>query len=209
MIKKITVVLSLIILSQFAVAQEYKAGKHYEALPVPVATQDKKRIEVVEVFWYGCSHCFNFEPIIHAWEKKQEDDVLFRQSPAVWNGTMKLHARAFFTAKALGVSDELDAAIFNEMNVKRSRLKDESVIAGLFVKNGIDKDKFSKTFNSFGVTSQVSLAESRAKSYRVQGTPELIVNGKYRVSSTMTGNQADMLKVVDFLIAEERKKLAK
>lgn len=209
MIKKIAVVLSLLMFSQFIAAEEYKAGKHYEVLPAPVVTQDKNRIEVVEVFWYGCSHCFNFERVIHAWEKKQSDDVLFRQSPAVWNGTMKLHARAFFAAKALGVSGELNPAIFSEMNVKKNRLKNEAAIADVFVKAGVDKDKFSKAFNSFGVNSQVSLAESRAKSYRVQGTPEIIVNGKYRVSSSMSGSQTNMLKVVDFLVAEERKMLAK
>ena len=122
---------------------------------------------------------------------------------------MKLHARAFYTAHALGIAEKMNAVIFSEMNVKKNRLKNEEAIAKLFVKNGVDKGKFSKTFNSFGVTSQVGLAESRANSYRVKGTPEIIVNGKYRVSSTMVGSQANMLKVADFLIAEERKKLGK
>jgi thiol:disulfide interchange protein DsbA len=202
--------LLLFSLSPFALAAEqYTAGKDYEVLPAPVVTQDKKKIEVVEVFWYGCGHCYNFEPMVHAWEKKQGDDVLFKQSPAIWNNSMKLHARAFFTAKALGVSDQLNPAIFSEMNVKRKRLSSESEIAKLFVKNGVDEETFTKTFNSFGVTSQVSLADTRAKSYRIQGTPEMVVNGKYRVSSSMTGSQAYMLKVVDFLVEKERQALAK
>ena len=121
---------------------------------------------------------------------------------------MRLHAKALYVAKALGKADEINAAIFTAMHVKKSRLMTESSLADIFEAHGVDKKTFAKTFNSFGIRSQVNLADSRAKSYRIQGTPEMVVNGKYRVSTSMTGSQGNMLKVVDFLVEKERALLA-
>ena len=190
-------------------ADTYVAGKHYEVLSTPVATRDKTKVEVVELFWYGCIHCYHFEPVIQAWKKKQDSDVDFQSMPAMWNKDMILHAKAFYTAKALGNFDKMSEVLFNTMNVKKNRLKNEAAIKKVFVDNGVDAQKFDQVFNSFGVRSQVSLADSRARSYRLQGTPEMVVNGKYRISSTMAGGQAQMLKVVDFLVARERKAMSK
>lgn len=190
-------------------AENYVAGKHYEVLPAPIATRNKKKVEVVELFWYGCSHCFDFEPMLITWKAKLSNDVDFHQMPAMWNPVMKLHAQAFYTAKALGILDRLHQSFFNTLNLEKKRINDEDSLAVYFSRFGVDKTKFDKTFNSFGVTSQVSLAESRARSYRIQGTPEIIVNGKYRVSSTMAGSQGNMLKVALFLVEKERLTLPK
>lgn len=210
MLKNIAKLACLFILfSNVAIAEEFEAGKDYEVLPAPVITHDKSKVEVVELFWYGCTHCFHFEPMLNAWKAKQADDVDFLRVPAMWNSSMQLHAKAFYTAKALGVLDKMHPVIFHAMNVEHNRLRTEDAIAELFAKQGLDAEAFSKTFNSFGVNSQVKLAESRAKSYRLQGTPEMVVNGKYRLSTSLTGSQEKMLKVADFLIAKERAALAK
>ena len=185
----------------------FEAGKHYEVLPQPVSTSNKNKIEIVEVFWYGCRHCFNFEPAVQAWKKKLPEDAYFQQLPAVWNSSMKLHARAFFTAKSMKALDKVHQPLFNALNVQRKKLNDEGSIRALFVANGADGDKFDKTFNSFGVNSQLQIADSKTKGYRVQGTPELIVNGKYRVSSSLAGSQEKMFEVVEHLIEKERKAL--
>lgn len=190
-------------------ADEYVAGTHYEVLPSPVKTRDSSKIEVIELFWYGCSHCFHFEPLLGAWKSKLPADVDFHYVPAIWHKTMELHARAFFTAQALGVEDKMHDILFNTLNVQRKKLNDEESIANLFVQQGVSKKDFEKTFNSFGVNSQIALTKSRALSYRIQGTPEMIVNGKYRLSGSMTGSQAKMLEVANFLIAKERAELPK
>ncbi|MCK5880487.1 MAG: thiol:disulfide interchange protein DsbA/DsbL [Sinobacterium sp.] len=210
MIKYISAFLlsALMSVSAFS-ADEYTAGKHYDLLKTPVTTRDAKKVEVVEVFWYGCIHCFNFEPMMQAWKKAQAADVDVYTMPAMWNANMKMHAKAFYTAKALGKFDQMNDVLFQTMNVKRNRLKTEASVKSVFVANGVDAKKFDATFNSFGVKSQVNLADSRAKSYGIQGTPEIVVNGKYRVSSVSAGGQAQMLKVVEFLIAKERATLAK
>ncbi len=193
---------------QVTMAEEFKAGTHYQVLSPAVVTSDKTKIEVVELFWYGCGHCYKFEPLLQAWKKQQQADVTVLGQPAIWNATMQLHATAFYTAKALRVLDTLHPAIFRTMHVEKNRLNNQKAIEKVFTKQGVDAQKFNKTFASFGVQSQVKLADSRARSYGVQGTPEMVVNGKYRISASLAGSQPKMLEVASFLIEKERQALA-
>lgn len=188
--------------------EQYVAGENYLVLDQPVRTRDSSKVEVVELFWYGCHHCYDFEPLIKQWKKQLSEDVDFWQSPAMWNGPMKTHARMFFTAKALGVKDKLHDAIFTAMNVEDKPMANPKEIEDFFADFGVDREKFRKTFDSFGVTSQIKQADARARSYQIRGTPEVVVNGKYRVTAGMAGgSQAGMLKIVDYLIAKERAQL--
>ncbi|MGK2913917.1 MAG: thiol:disulfide interchange protein DsbA/DsbL [Porticoccaceae bacterium] len=188
-----------------APAADYREGQQYKTLPTPVRTSDASRIEVTEVFWYGCSHCFSFEPLVDKWAHTLPADVVLARSPAIWHPTMELHARAFYTAKALGVLDKLHLPLYEAMNLRKAKLASEQEIRELFIANGVPLDKFTQTFNSFGVTSAIKQADARQRGYQVEGTPEMIVNGKYRVTAAMAGGQEGMLKVVDFLVAQERK----
>lgn len=208
---KITALFSLIlsVLPLFAQAQlleePYIAGEHYLLLDKPVSTHDKSKIEVVEIFWYGCPHCFTFEPMVKQWESQLPADVDFLRMPAMWNNPMKEHARIFYTAKALGVLDKIHEAIFTSLVVERKRLTDEEEIEELFVKYGVDKEAFRKTFKSFGVSNQVKQADVRTRrDYKISGTPEVIVNGKFRVTGQSAGGQGNMFKVVNYLINKER-----
>ncbi len=184
---------------------QYQAGVHYEVLPNPARTLDTNKIEVMEVFWYGCSHCWAFEPLIHSWKENIADDVIFARTPAIWRNVMKVHARVYYAAEALNMSDDLHNDIF-AMLAKNPRLEDQKQFAEAFANYGVSEEKYLKTVSAFGITGKVSQAESRArKNYRVQGTPEMIVNGKYRISGKMAGSQAGMLQVVNYLIDLERK----
>lgn len=186
------------------VAEPYKAGVNYEVLPEPVATADPSKIEVVEVFWYGCSHCYAFEPKLNPWVAALPEDVNFVRVPAVWHPTMAMHAKAYYTARALKVVDDLHEHIFEAMNLKKQKLKNEDEIAKLFEGQGVDPERFSKVFNSKGIEMAVDLATSKQQRYRIQGTPEMVVNGKYRISSRENGSQEGMLKVAAYLIKKER-----
>lgn len=188
-----------------APATPYVEGRHYRRVPTPVRTSDPHSIEVTEVFWYGCSHCFSFEPLVEKWSHTLPTDVVLVRSPAIWHPAMELHARAFYTAKALGVLDKLHQPLYEALNLRKAKLASEQEIAELFVSNGVALDNFTKTFNSFGVTSAIKQADARQRGYQIEGTPEMVVNGKYRVTAAMAGGQEGMLKVVDFLIAQERK----
>jgi len=208
MIRNFTTLAFLLLMVPMAVnAQTFVAGTHYDVLETQVRTRDSSKVEVVEVFWYGCSHCYSFEPFVKQWKKNKPDYVDFWASPAIWNATMKLHARAFYAAKALGVFEKLHEPLFTILVVERKRLSNEKEIENLFADYGVDREQFKKTFNSFSINSQVNQADARARSYKVTGTPEVIVNGKYRVSGRSAGGQAKMMEVVDFLINLERDNL--
>ncbi len=209
MIKRLLLVLPLMFFGLSCSAADdaqpsYVAGVHYDVITPRTWTADSSKIEVAEFFWYGCGHCYNFEPMIQQWKKNMPDDVSFRGIPAIWRKGMDLHAKAFYTAEALGVLDKMHLVIFQAMNVDRKRLSSKAEIEALFTANGVDAEKFSKTFDSFGIDSQVRKAEAQGKSAGLTGTPALMVNGKYYVSGRKAGGQAEMLKVVDFLVAKER-----
>ncbi len=185
--------------------EKYVAGTHYQVLDTPVRTGDAEKIEVLEVFWYGCGHCFSFEPLVEDWHAKAPDDVDFQLLPAVWNPLMKVHAQAFYTAQSLGVLDKLHTAIFSAINVERNRLQNERQLATLFAKHGVSEDDFSEAFNSFSVRTRVNQLDRRMRDYQIQSTPNMVVNGKYLVTTNQSvPTQQEMLNVVDFLVQKER-----
>lgn len=195
----------LLFLPAMVLAANYEAGKHYAVLPDPIPTIDPDKVEVVEVFWYGCIHCYKFEPLISKWRAGRSDQIKFVPVPATWNKRVQIHAQAFYTALALGKLDEMHGAFFKALHAERKKLANEKEIAELFAKFGVDEETFSKAFNSFGVKSLVTQADAKVRGYHIEGTPELIINGKYRVTASMAGGQAEMLQVADFLIAKEQK----
>jgi len=182
----------------------YKAGEHYDIIAPAIRTANPDKIQVTEFFWYGCGHCYNFEPLIGNWKKSLGDDVVFQGSPAVWAPQMELHSKAYYAAQVLGVLDTMHLPLFQAMNVDRKRLASEGEIAALFEANGVAEADFVKAYNSFGVSSMVRQASSRAKAAKITGTPEIMVNGKYRVTTRKAGSQAKMLEIVDYLIEQER-----
>ncbi len=209
MIKQLFLSLSLLVFGLVCVAADdavktYVEGTDYDLITPPVRAVDPGKIEVAEFFWYGCGHCYAFEPILQAWEKTMPKDVSFRRIPAVWQEKMELHAKAYYTAEALGVLETMNPVIFQAMNVDRKPLASQAEIAELFTAHGVTEADFNKAFNSFGVSSQVKQAVAIGKAAQLTGTPALMVNGKYHVSGRKAGSQADMLKVVDFLIEKER-----
>ena len=117
---------------------------------------------------------------------------------------MAIHAQAFYAAQALGVLDKVHDRLFAALNVDRRKLDTEDELAAFFAEQGVKEQDFRKAFSSFGVENSVKQADARARSYRITGTPELVVNGKYRISAKTAGSPEAMLKVVDFLVAQER-----
>lgn len=205
----------LILLCQFlampAVAQadKYIAGTHYTVLEKPVRTADPSRIEVAEVFWYGCPFCFNFEPLMNNWVQNSPADINFVRFPAIFNSLMGIHAQVFYTAQALNVVEQVHDPIFNTLVVQRKQLQTEDQIVALFADHGVDKDATRKAFNSFSVKTKLKQAQKLTNDYKARGTPSMVVNGKYIVSiAGAVSDQQLMLDVVDYLVEEERTKQA-
>jgi protein dithiol oxidoreductase (disulfide-forming) len=196
--------LPLIACSAQEAPDKYQAGegKDYEILATPVRTSDPDKIEVAEAFWYGCSHCFHFEPTLEPWITALPKDVYFVGVPVVWdNPTRALHAKMFYTAQQLKKLDTLHSAIFVAMNENNKQFQDEGEIAKFFSDNGVNPKDFARMFNSFGVDSLVKQSEAKVRGYNVTGTPTIIVNGKYKVM----GSPEKMIAVANFLIEKERK----
>lgn len=183
----------------------YVDGTHYETIEKPVRTADPNKIEVTEVFWYGCQHCYAFEPLLDSWVDKLPSDVAFVRSPGMWNELMEVHAQIFYTAQALDMVEKVHPVAFNEIHQKGNYLQTAAEVKALFVAQGASEADFDKTWSSFGVTSSVKQAGTRMRDYGIRGVPNLVVNGKYRITvGGAVATQADMLKVVDFLVAKER-----
>ena len=203
-------VLALVLLlpltvSSYAQIERYVAGTHYTELSVPVNTNDSSKIEVIEAFWYGCVHCFSFEPLINDWASKLPEDVDFKLFPAMWNDWMKIHGQIYYAAEALDAVDLLHEHVFNAINVERNRLQNEEQIGALFVEHGISEEDFERAFNSFSVRTKVNQAEKRMQDYQIRSTPNMVVNGKYVIATgAAVTTQQEMLEVVNFLVEKER-----
>jgi len=183
----------------------YVEGTHYETIASPVRTADPNKIEVTEIFWYGCPHCYAFEPLISSWEEKLPSDVAFVRSPGMWNQTMEIHAQIFYAAEALGFTGKIHDVAFNEIHRNRNYLQTEEVVKDMFVNAGVAPDAFDKAWKSFSVTSAVKRAGTRMRDYGVRGVPSMVVNGKYLVSvGGPVATQTDLLKIVDFLVQKEK-----
>ena len=201
----VLLVLTPFMLSSYGQIERYVAGTHYMEIANPVNTRDSSKVEVIEAFWYGCSHCFRFEPLITNWEENKADDVDFVRFPALWNNLMKIHAQVYYAAEALDAVDVLHEHIFNAINVERNMLQNEGQISELFAEHGVSQEDFDRTFNSFSVRTKVNQAEARMQDYGIRSTPNMIVNGKYLITTgENVRTQQEMLDVVDFLVEKER-----
>lgn len=187
-------------------SSKYIEGKHYTVLSTPVATITGDKIEVTEVFRYGCGACYHFETPLNAWKKTLASDVELVKNPVIWNKDTGIRARIYFTGQALGVADEASSKIFTAIHAGKGKnaLLKEDDIAAMFETLGVDNATFKKMYNSFSVTSKVNQADARSRSFAVAGTPEIFVNGKYRVTVNSAGSQKGMLDVADYLTAKIR-----
>ncbi len=188
-----------------AQVERFVDGTHYVTLDVPVNTRDSSKIEVIEAFWYGCSHCFRFEPLIEDWVANAPEDVDFSRFPAMWNGLMEVHGQIYYAAEALDAVHLIHEPAFEAINLQGNRLQNERQIAELFASHGIDGEQFDRAFNSFTVRTKVNQAKGRMQDYQIQSTPNMVVNGKYVIATGPdVPTQQMMLEVVDFLVAKER-----
>jgi thiol:disulfide interchange protein DsbA len=186
-----------------AQAAEAPAAPYVELTnPVPVAVPGK--IEVVELFWYGCPHCYAFEPVINPWVAKLPSDVNFVRIPAMFGGPWDAHGQMFLTLEAMGVESKVHSAVFEAIQKEHKRLTTPEEMAEFLATQGIDKDKFLATFNSFAIKGKVVQAKELAKKYEISGVPTMIVNGKYRFDVGSAGGAEQALQLADKLVAQER-----
>jgi len=197
--------LTVLLVLPFSVglAATFQEGDAYKTLPQAQPTMDPNKIEVVELFWYGCPHCHKFQPYVEKWLKTKPENVEYIRMPAILREDWSLHARAFYTAETLGILDKIHEPLFNAIHVEKQRLFSEDSLMHFFEKYGIDNDTFRNTFYSFTVDSKVRRANQMTRRYRISGTPAVIVNGKYVTGPAEAKGFDNLIKVIDYLVQEE------
>ena len=163
------------------------------------------QVEVVEVFGYTCPHCAQFEPLITAWKRKQPADVRVTPVPAAFGGYWETYARAFFAAETLGVLEKSHEQMFNAIHVARQLGLDATPeqIGKFYEQYGVDATTFANTMKSFGVETKLNRAKQFATRSQIEGTPSIVVNGKYLVNVDQRGYE-HMFNTVEHLAAQAR-----
>ncbi len=184
-------------------APAYDEGIEYQRIEPAQATDNKNKVEVVELFWYGCPHCFHLEKDVSHWLKTKPDYVQFTRVPAVLNPHWELHARAYYAAEALGVLNKIHKPFFSALHEQRQPLNTTDQIVKWVSGLGVSGDKFRTAMQSFSVEMKVRRAKQLGDMYGINGVPSIIVNGKYRTSAGLAGSNEELFKVVDYLVAKE------
>lgn len=198
--------IACLFLSSCAVAYaegDFTEGLHYEIINPAQATSTGEKIEVLELFWYGCQHCYTFEPHIEDWLSSKVDYVEFVRIPAVFGEKWLIHARAYYAAEQLGMLDTIHTPLFEAIHVKKRKLFTENALATFFAEFGTPDEAFRQEYNSFDVDTKARQAATATRSYGITGTPAVIVNGKYRSSGHSVGSYQKLLKLVDYLADKE------
>jgi thiol:disulfide interchange protein DsbA len=194
----------VVVLPGSAQAKEYQEGKEYLLLSSPQPTSTGDKIEVVELFWYGCPHCYDLEPVVQAWVERKPEYVELVRMPAIVGPRWELLAQAYYTAELLGVSDTMHPALFKAIHEKNMKINDEAALQAFFVDQGVSADDFQKTFKSFAVAVKMNNSRQMTRRYKISGVPTVIVNGKYSTGAKLAGSNEGIFEVVDYLVEQER-----
>jgi thiol:disulfide interchange protein DsbA len=205
MIKRWLMGLALVMLvSGVASAQTaFLAGTDYQVISPAVKTTQPDKVVVTEIFWYGCPHCFRFEPYVESWAAGLPDGVVFEQVPSSLNPRWTELARAYYAFKMMGVLEQTHKAVFEAIHLKRQRLDSLDSIAAFAASLGLDEKVFRENYASFPVETQIRKNMQKEKRYGQRGVPAVIVNGKYLVSASLAGSNERMIQIMNFLVAQE------
>jgi thiol:disulfide interchange protein DsbA len=191
-----------------ALAGGYTEGKEYKALANLQPTSSDDKIEIVELFWYGCPHCYRLEPYIAEWLASKPDDVVFVQMPAIVGPPWELLAKAYYTAEFLGVKEQIHLALFDYLHKDKKKINTAAELQAFFIRQGVSEEDFKNTFNSFAVAMKVNNAKLMTTRYGITGVPTIIVNGKYNTSGSLAGSNENTVKVMDYLVKQEQQAAA-
>jgi len=194
--------------NQLVLAQtpiKVEEGFDYRVLPIAQPIDAKGKVEVIEFFWYGCPHCYEFEPELKGWIKRQNKDVVFKKVPIAFREELMPHSQLFYALEALGKGDTLNDKVMFAMHRENKRLLNENEIADWVAAQGVDRNAFLAAYRSFAVLSKARAANQLGNAYRIDGVPTVAVQGKYITSPSIAGSRAKAVNVMDFLVNKVRK----
>ena len=185
---------------------KYELGEHYFPVRNVSAPSDPAKIRVTEVFWYGCPHCYKFDPYVERWLDRKAGDVEFSRMPSSLGRPQGLmHSRAFYTAESLGVFEQFHPMFFKMMQEQRMPMDNPAAIGAVFERLGISTPEFDNTFNGFAVDNRVRKAEGQIRDYGITSVPSVVIGGRYWTNATVAGGSYDkLLDVVDEVVAKIR-----
>jgi thiol:disulfide interchange protein DsbA len=188
-----------------AQAKPPQAGSDYLVVEKPASVEAPAgKVEVVEFFWYSCSHCNAFEPALESWIKRAPKDVVVRRVPVAFQDSFVPQQRLFYTLEAMGLLDKLHGKVFAAIHGEKQNLTKADAIADWVAKQGVDKAKFMEQYNSFSVATKATRGTQLQNAYRVEGVPSLGVAGRFYTDATLSKSMDRALQVVEFLAAQVR-----
>jgi len=192
-----------LVLSSVAIAEEavrFQEGEHYHWV---AAGQPSEKLEVAEFFWYGCPHCYAFEPFIQDWQKRKPDDVEFVKVPATFNRpNVLMHASTYYALEMMGAPEQIHLDIMSEMHDRKNQLATQDAMEQFLATKGIDITAFKEAMSSFAVYVKVQQAQQMSQRYGITGVPALVVDGQYRNGKLKS--YGEMISLLDFLVGEVR-----
>jgi thiol:disulfide interchange protein DsbA len=188
------------------------AGTNYQVLsPAQPTDVPAGKVEVIEMFWYACPHCYALDPTIESWRRDKPAYIEFRRVPVMWNEEHRAHAHLFYTLKALGKLDELHSKVFEEIHQKGNLLytegDDKATLQSQlqFAKaNGISESDFMDAYQSFGVQNSLQQADDLVRRDRIDSVPSIVIDGKFVSDAGMAGSPAKLMQLINELAASEK-----
>jgi thiol:disulfide interchange protein DsbA len=202
---------AMVLLAAGVASAQPVAGRDYQLVKPPQPTEAGNKVEMTEFFWYGCPHCYSLQPSLKAWLKRKPADVEFRRMPAVFQESWVPLTRVYYTLEAMGLVEKLHHDVFTAIHDQKVRLQEPKVLLDWVASKGVDRQKFSDTYNSFSVQSRAKRAIEVTRAYDIPGTPAIVIDGRYLTAPSMilkADNTIDYdryFKVVDQVIALARK----
>lgn len=182
-------------------AAKYEEGTHYHALPQAQPVQTGDKIEVVELFWYHCPHCFALEPVLEGWlEKAKPENAEHVRTPGIFRKSTIFDARVYYTLEALGVVDKMHDDIFQEIHVRKNPFTSVEDLDELLKKHGVNEVDFKAAFESFTVDTKVKQAQVMFERYQATGVPTIVVDGKYRATASTAGGHQELMALTNYLV---------
>jgi len=189
---------------------KWQAGTNYKLVPSPQPTTVAAgKVEVDEVFWYGCGHCYALDPHLESWNAEKPAYVEFVRVPVIWGPVQRQHAKLFYTLQALRRPD-LHAKVFDAIHQQglalsaRDEVEARALQFAFLNQQGVTEKQFDAAYDSMSVASNMLRAEDFTKKFAVGSVPIMVVNGKYITSVSEAGTEAKLLALINDLAASEK-----
>jgi len=201
-----SLITAILMLFTVTACAEPQSGIEFMPTQQAIPTENAAKIEVTELFWYGCPHCYHLEPQLAAWVKKLPKDVEFKRVPGIARPDWAQGAKAYYAMETLGLTEKLHSALFDAIQKQRTvKPNDDAALIDWITKqSGLDRKKVEEAYNSFSVNTKIMRATQIFRASGATGVPSLIIEGKYLTSSTLAGSNEDALKTAEYLIEKVR-----